>query len=109
MKKKRLMVFALVGLMTFSAVSLNSCIQDPIVEEKRGSITVEKFGEGTISLSADNGVVGTMVSVTIKPSENYYIKSITYNRSDVTILGESYQFEILEGETTLKVILIKKK
>lgn len=109
MKKKRLMVFALVGLMTFSAVSLNSCIQDPIVEEKRGSITVEKFGEGTISLSADNGVVGTMVSVTIKPSENYYIKSITYNRSDVTILGESYQFEILEGETTLKVIFDKEE
>lgn len=104
MRHKKLMVFSLIGMLAFSAISLSACKgEEVVVPEKTGSIVIGELINGKISLSKNEGKVGDKITATVTPDSGYKLMTITYAGTNLTLnIKNVYEITLLEGKNEIK-------
>ncbi|MBO8427550.1 MAG: hypothetical protein IAC58_03245 [Firmicutes bacterium] len=103
MKKKRIPILALSGILLLTGVmSVTSCGCDQIVDndvKKTGTVTVSTDNHGSVTPSATSGEVGTKITLTVTPSEGYELDTLTHNGNDIK---DTLSFTLVEGENKVE-------
>ena len=109
MRHKKLMVFSLIGMLAFSAISLSACKgEEVVVPEKTGSIVIGELINGKISLSKNEGKVGDKITATVTPDSGYKLMTITYAGTNLTLnIKNVYEITLLEGKNEIKATFEK--
>lgn len=107
MKKRNLLMLSSVLLLGgISIVSLNSCgSNETVVQKSTVKITVNDSALGTVTADKESYDVDEQVNLTITPSKNCVLESLTINGNKVDLSIRN--FKAKEGENTVEAIFVK--